>query len=88
MLVWFYFIPAAAAKQDNSFSFVVFGDNRLPGYLPYTSDQIDEAEEWIEQMKLYGYGPDLVLDTEISFDPDTGKLDWLKFWPRGSTRKI
>ena len=87
ILVWFYFIPAAAAEQDNSFSFVVFGDNRLPGYLPYTSDQIDEAEEWIEQMKLYGYGPDLVLDTEISFDPDTGKLDWLKFWPKGAPEK-
>ena len=87
MLVSFYFIPTAAAEQDNSFSFVVFGDNRLPGYLPYTSDQIDEAEEWLEQMKLYGYGPDLVLDKEISFDPDTGKLDWLKFWPRGAPEK-
>ncbi len=83
-LVCLYFVPAAAAEQDNSFSFVVFGDNRLPGYLPYTSDQIDEAEEWLEQMKLYGYGPDLVLDKEISFDPDTGKLDWLKFWPKGA----
>ncbi len=87
ILVSFYFIPAAAAEQDNSFSFVVFGDNRLPGYLPYTSDQIDEAEKWLEQMKLYGYGPDLVLDKEISFDPDTGKLDWLKFWPKGAPEK-
>ncbi len=86
-LVCLYFVPAAAAEQDNSFSFVVFGDNRLPGYLPYTSGQIDEAEEWLEQMKLGGYGPDLVLDKEISFDPDTGKLDWLKFWPKGAPEK-
>ncbi len=86
-LVCLYLVPAAAAEQDNSFSFVVFGDNRLPGYLPYTSDQIDEAEEWLEQMKLGGYGPDLVLEKEISFDPDTGKLDWLKFWPKGAPEK-
>ena len=86
-LVSFYIIPAAAADQDNSFSFVVFGDNRLPGYLPYTSDQIDEAEKWIEQIKLYAYGPDLVLDTEISFDPDTGKMDWLKYWPKEAPEK-
>jgi len=86
-LVCLYFVPAAAAEQDNSFSFVVFGDNRLPGYLPYTSGQIDEAEEWLEQMKLGGYGPDLVLEKEISFDPDTGKLDWLKFWPKGAPEK-
>ena len=83
-LVLFYLIPAAAAEQDNSFSFVVFGDNRLPGYLPYTSDQLDEAEKCFEQMKLYAFGPDLAVDTEISFDPDTGKLDWIKYWPRYS----
>ena len=87
ILVWLCFIPVAAAEQDNSFSFIVFGDNRLPGYLPYSSDQIDEAEEWLEQTKVYGYGPDLVLDKEISFDPDTGKLDWLKFWPKGAPEK-
>lgn len=86
-LVWLCFIPAAAAEQDNSFSFVVFGDNRLPGYLPYTSDQLDEAEKWLEQMKLGGYGPDLVLDKEISFDPDSGKLDWIKYWPKGAPEK-
>ncbi len=84
ILVWLCFIPVAAAEQDNSFSFIVFGDNRLPGYLPYSSDQIDEAEEWLEQTKVYGYGPDLVLGKEISFDPNTGKLDWLKFWPKGA----
>jgi len=86
-LVWLCLIPAAAADQDNSFSFTVFGDNRLPGYLSYTSDQIDEIEKCFDEMKRYAYGPDLVLDIDMSFDPDTRKLDWIKYWPKGAPER-
>ncbi len=86
-LVWLCLTPAAAADQDNSFSFTVFGDNRLPGYLSYTSDQTDEIEKCFDEMKRYAFGPDLVLDIDMGFDPDTHKLEWIKYWPKGAPER-
>ena len=64
-----------------AFSFVVFGDNRLPGYFPFSENQIEEIEQCFEQIMLYAYGPDAQLDHELSFDPITGELDWFRVWP-------
>lgn len=82
-LLLIYQHSAFAEEQEGSFSFVVFGDNRLPGYLPYKSGQTDEIEKYFEQIKRYAYGPDLAVEKIMSFDPDTGELDWFKYWPKG-----
>lgn len=72
------------ADEFNTFSFIVFGDNRLPGYFPYNENQIKEIEQCFEQIKLYAYGPDAQLDYELSFDPSTGELDWFMVYPENS----
>ena len=72
------------ADDYETFSFVVFGDNRLPGYFPFNENQVEELEQCFEQIMLYAYGPDAQLDHELSFDPTTGELDWFKVWPAGA----
>jgi len=74
---------AANADEYNDFSFAVFGDNRLPGYFPFTEDQIDEIEECFEQVQLYAYGPEGQFDSQFSFDHTTGELDWFMIQPEG-----
>ncbi len=77
-------LPNEAEADDyEPFSFVVFGDNRLPGYFPFDENQIEELEQCFEQIMLYAYGTDVQLEHELSFDPATGELDWFKVWPVG-----
>ena len=71
------------ADDFETFSFAVFGDNRLPGYFPFNENQIEELEQCLEQTRLYAFGPEAQLDYELSFDPATGELDWFKAWPVG-----
>jgi len=75
-------LPGMIAADDFSpFSFIVFVDNRLPGYFPFDENQIDEIDQCFQQIRQYAYGPDAQLDYELSFDPETGELDWFKVWP-------
>ena len=76
------FLPGdMQAKEFSDFSFIVFGDNRLPGYFPFSSDQTNDIGLCFEQIQDYAFGPDVDLAREFSFDPETGMLDWFRIWP-------
>ena len=48
-----------AAEKDEALSFIVFGDNRLPGHLPYSVSEKDKIDVFFEQVKKYAFGPDV-----------------------------
>lgn len=73
--------PAETKKED--FSFLVFGDNRLPGHLPYTRTQKNKINAFFNQVKKYAFGPGVKLSFDLGFDPNSHKLIWLKMWPQG-----
>ena len=77
-------LPTATAQQltrtaDSGFSFAVYGDSRSMMYLPYKSDQREEATKLMVDMF------ELVLpekvseevvkkDVKLTYDPATGEL--------------
>ena len=84
ILIWVGISVLSPHNQDESFSFIVFGDSRNTVYLPYNSKQINKIEDIFDQMTMYAYGPDAAVEKEMSFDPETKKLDWYKYWPKGA----
>ena len=76
-----YAESAAYLKKSDSFSFLVFGDNRLPGHVPYTEDEADKIADYFQQIKAYAYGSDVKTSQDMGFDPKTKKLQWIKVWP-------
>jgi hypothetical protein len=67
--------------KNKDFSFIAFGDNRLPGHLPYSKEETNKINEFFEQVKEYAYGPDVKIQADMGFDPETNKLAWFKIWP-------
>ena len=77
----------ARAEEFGDFSFIVFGDSRLPGYFPYKDSQLSDIELCFEETRNYAFGPDVAFEREYSFDPESGELDWFKIWPTGAPDK-
>lgn len=80
-------LSGAAAEQADTFSFLVFGDNRLPGYFPFNSNQTDEVRKYFEEMELYAFGPYVSLEIDMGFHPETRQMDWIKYWVKGAPEK-
>lgn len=77
-------IKSYAAEKDEALSFIVFGDNRLPGYLPYGAAEKDKINDFFEQVKVYVFGPDVQIQSDLGFDPKTGDLVWFNIWPEAA----
>jgi len=89
--VWLFFFsfawqsaaqPAQGAKTEE-FSFVVFGDSRLPGYIPYTATEADAIKKLLDETLRYAYGTSQGFTSDIRFDPKTGELESIKVTPPG-----
>lgn len=81
---------AADAKGAQEFSFIVFGDSRLPGYSPYGRDHKDQIEAMLKKQLAYAYGPAAAAKFKYRFDPHSGELTELtvQFTKTGAWRRV
>ncbi|MCL5773053.1 MAG: metallophosphoesterase [Firmicutes bacterium] len=90
VIVFSVFIVPGACREPNfqdtgknsNFVFAVFGDSRLPGYVPYKKSQLDIINSFIEQMLSYDYGQ-IPFDNELTFNKKTQYLESIKIYPKG-----
>jgi len=59
-------------KPHQPFSFLVFGDSRLPGYLPYRDDE--SVRRFFRAVIDYAYGPEVPFEAKTVYDPASGDL--------------
>ncbi len=85
ILVFISFLMASCSlhnkkksDSDQPLSFIVLGDNRLPGYLSFTKDQKNEFDDFAS--KNYSHRD----VTQTSYDSD-GRLKWFTHCPEGKT---
>ena len=65
---------AFGQKKDDSYSFIVFGDSRIPAYAPYDRKDKDQLDQLIHAVTKFAYeGKDLPY--EAIFNPDTQQLE-------------
>lgn len=64
--------PQPKPKPHQPFSFVVFGDSRLPGYLPYRDDA--SVRRFFRAVIDYAYGPEVPFEARTVYDPASGEL--------------
>lgn len=70
---------AAYAQDDDSFSFVAYGDSRTMMYLPYTEAEADKVHAALVNIFALILGEKVALevvkkDSKVTFDPETGVL--------------
>ena len=59
-------------KPHQPFTFIVFGDSRLPGYLPYRDDA--SVRRFFRAVIDYAYGPEVPFEAKTVYDPASGEL--------------
>ncbi len=76
LLAFACLLPAHAdnSSQEGDFFFIVFGDSRLPGFVPYRVTQQEQIQSFINETLIYAYGTASGFNTDMAFDPDTGEL--------------
>lgn len=82
-LVFACLLPVHAdnGSQERDFSFIVFGDSRLPGFVPYRATEQEQIQSLIKEILIYAYGTSSGFKTDMVFDPDTGELNRIKIQP-------
>ncbi len=67
--------PAKGEEHDQSFSFAVFGDSRIPAYVPYDQNNKDKLDELIHAVTRYAYSEQEEPPYEAFFNPNTLQLE-------------
>lgn len=70
--------PGYSKVEGDQFSFVVFGDSRIPAYAPYDKNHREELDKLVHAVTRFVYAGSEP-PYEADFDPDTLKLKKLVF---------
>ncbi|MEF8916902.1 MAG: metallophosphoesterase [Candidatus Bipolaricaulota bacterium] len=68
-------VPGAAESRKNSYSFVVFGDSRIPAYAPYDKKNKKKLDELIHAVTRYAYSGQKEPPYEAFYNPNTLQLE-------------
>ncbi len=85
-----YPVTSAEHAEEESYSFVVFGDSRIPAYAPYDQNNKDKLDELVHAVTRYAYSDQESPPYEAFFNPNTLKLERLELpgKEKGQSRTI
>jgi hypothetical protein len=89
MVVFSFFLAPKAYSASNSkkvgnssdFTFVAFGDGRIPGYYPYKESQVDTINSLLGEVWAYDQGQ-VPYGLELKFNKTTKRLESNKIFPQ------
>ncbi|MGC9384522.1 MAG: metallophosphoesterase family protein [Kosmotogaceae bacterium] len=67
-------MASEVVDKDDSFSFIVFGDSRIPAYIPFDQNNKDELDELMHAVTKYAYAGGKVPYKAV-FNPQTLQLE-------------
>jgi hypothetical protein len=68
-------VSGEAERGEESYSFVVFGDSRIPAYAPYDKNNKEKLDELIHLITRYAYSGQEEPPYEAFYNPNTLQLE-------------